>query len=177
MHIGCFTCQGVTVLPLLWAPNTVSTYVQLPVFTSLLAVQCTYVPVTENTTEHNACHVVEMEVNLMCQTTPQREASIQPWPTVGHVSSKIIQLSRTKHRPRPIAPHWHEPTQHFHYIVIDKKDNTCCMVRPLPSAHTPTDQVPLPTPILIIVLIYIYISSMINCIKPDDGHGSNGRNM
>ena len=52
----------------------------------------------------------------------------------------------------------------------------------LQSACTPTDCVnemsfPLPTLILIIVLCYIYIASLKNCIQPDDGHSSIGRNM
>ena len=42
------------------------------------------------------------------------------------------------------------------------------------------DLLSLPTLILIIVLlyhIYIYKTSLINCIQPDDGHSSIGRNM
>ena len=31
------------------------------------------------------------------------------------------------------------PTRHAHFIVIDKQDKTCYMLRSLPSAHTPTD--------------------------------------
>ena len=83
--------------------------------------------------------------------------------SVWHSASttgKKIQHRRTKNGPRPTAPHWHEPTQHVHYIVIDKQENPCYIQSSLPSEHTPTKLckrylVPLPTLILIIVLCYI----------------------
>ena len=46
-----------------------------------------------------------------------------------------------------------------------------------PPALCKRGLVPLPTLILIIVLCYIYTASLINCIQPDDGHSSVGRNM
>ena len=161
MHIRCFTIQGVTVLLLFWAPIPLSTYVQLSVVTSLRAVQCTYMPVTENITEHNACHVMEIEVNLMRWKTPLREASIQPWPIVQHVTGKKIQYHGTNHRPSLTAPHgaWicsartlhcHRQTgQHVlyaHFFTICTHADQICVKR---------DLVPLPTPILIIVLCYV----------------------
>ena len=88
----------------------------------------------------------------------------------------------------PGLPHptGHEPTQHVHYIVIDKQDNTCYtrMYGSLPSAHTPTDFVQTRSrPFTYTntnncsVLYHIYIAALINCIQPDDGHSSIDRNM
>ena len=48
---------------------------------------------------------------------------------------------------------------------------------PRPPTLCKRDLVSLPTLILIIVLCYVYIASLINCIQPDDGDSSIGRNM
>ena len=48
-------------------------------------------------------------------------------------------VSKCAAGPRRTAPHCHEPTQHVHYIVIDKEENTCYIHGYLPSAHTPTN--------------------------------------
>ena len=61
-------------------------------------------------------------------------------------------------------PTVHEPTPNVHCIVIDKQDNTRYMHGSLPSNNCS-------------VLYHIYIASLINCIQPDDGHSSIGRNM
>jgi hypothetical protein len=56
-------------------------------------------------------------------------------PTTG----KNIQHRRTKQGPRPSAPHWHEPTQHVHYIVIDQQEKNVLYNDSLPSAQRPTN--------------------------------------
>jgi len=71
---------------------------------------------------------------LRVSTQPQEQTAVTLTPTTG----KKILHHKTKHQPRPTAPHWHEPTRHVHYIVIHKQDNTCYMHGSLPSAHTPT---------------------------------------
>ena len=80
----------------------------------------------------SANHNVE---NLKCLHSHSSRPEWHSAPTIG----KKIQQRRTKHGPRPSSPHWHEPTQHIHYIVIEIQENTCYIHGFLPSAHTPTD--------------------------------------
>ena len=84
------------------------------------------------TTPAAANHTVD---NLGCLHSHCSRPVWHSAPTTG----KKIQHRRTKHGPRPSAPHLHEPTQHVHYIVIDKQENTCYIHGSLPSAHTPTN--------------------------------------
>jgi len=90
-------------------------------------------PFPHYSTPATANHTVD---NLGCL----HSHSSRPVWHLAPTTVKKIQQCWTKYGPRPTAPHWHEPTQHLHYTVMNRKTHITYMVLYHLHTHTHTHQ-------------------------------------
>jgi len=113
--------------------------------------------------------------NLSCGFKRLRNLDLEDG-VAGALFSMTSKIRRIKRSTDSVL--WHSLSQRFWASSLEQRVFLIhVLISPLHPRHVASPSSNLPTLILLIVLFYIYIASLIKCIRPDDGHSNNGRNM